>query len=60
MKTLNDHTTTSLHEVAWCIEEADKLDLVPEVVVWALMAMKEDNSISVNEAIRIGFEEWIK
>ena len=40
--------------------EADKEGVVPEVVLWALIAMKENNSLSTEEALQIGYDEWIK
>ena len=42
------------------LEETKKEGLTPGVVMWALMAMKDNNSLSPAEAIQIGYNEWIK
>lgn len=42
------------------LEEAGREGVVPEVVLWALIAMKENNSLTTEEALQIGYDEWIK
>lgn len=42
------------------LDEAVEFDLVPEVVFYALTAMKENPSLSETDAIVIGYNEWIK
>ncbi len=41
------------------LEEAAQYDLESEVFVWALKAMKEDPSLTIDEAILKGKEEWL-
>jgi len=40
--------------------QASKYGLEAEVVMAALMAMKRDSSLTIQEAIYIGYFEWIK
>jgi len=42
------------------LAEAIDAGLEVEVVVFALKAMKENPSLTIEEAILIGYEEWIK
>ncbi len=49
-----------LVEVNIMLEEANNYGLLPEVVVWALMAMQEDPKITPTDAVIIGYNEWIK
>ena len=42
------------------LEDAKSHDLEAEVIMWAIKSMKEDNSISISEAIVRGYHEWIK
>jgi hypothetical protein len=42
------------------IEEAYENGLAAEVFVFAIKAMKENPKLSINEAIYIGYDEWIK
>ena len=39
---------------------AAEYGLEVEVVYWALKAIKENPSLSIEEAIEIGFLEWVK
>jgi hypothetical protein len=41
------------------ITEAIKYGLEGDVFVWALKYMKEDPTMSIVEAIKCGFNEWI-
>ena len=40
--------------------EAIEAGLEVEVVVFALKAMKENPSLTIEEAILIGYDEWVK
>lgn len=53
-------TIPQLAHASTLLEEAAEAGLIAEVVVWALMAMKEDPAISVDDAIIVGYNEWIK
>lgn len=34
--------------------------LVDEVVVWSLLFMKEDPTLTVEDALTLGYNEWVK
>ena len=40
--------------------KACKCRLEVEVVVWALLAMKQDPTLSTTEAMEVGLSEWVK
>jgi len=42
------------------LKGAAEFDLQIEVVWYALKAMKENSLLTIEEAITIGYEEWIK
>lgn len=42
------------------LKGASEFNLEVEVVWYALKAMKENPRLSIEEAIKIGFEEWVK
>ena len=42
------------------LEVSREYNLEAEVVYFALNAMKKDRSLSIEEAMEIGFNEWIK
>lgn len=42
------------------LKGASEFDLQVEVVWYALKAMKENSRLSIEEAINIGFNEWVK
>jgi len=54
-KTLNEWE--AIHEA---LKGASEFDLQTEVVMYALKAMKENPLLTIEEAINIGFNEWIK
>jgi hypothetical protein len=56
----NSNEFPSLVSINRILEEADKEGLVPEVVTSALMLMKENNKLTVEDAIQLGYDEWIK
>jgi hypothetical protein len=42
------------------IKGASEYGLEIEVVVFALKYMKQDPKLTVEQAIKLGFEEWVK
>jgi hypothetical protein len=49
-----------LKSVAAFVYPAMEAGLLAEVVLFALLAMKRDPSLTAAEAARIGHDEWIK
>jgi|688.fasta_scaffold67678_5 hypothetical protein len=47
-------------EIIQIINEQGHYPLLPEVVTWALLYMKENPSSTISEAIVAGYREWIK
>lgn len=58
MKPSEIHDT--LRTAALIMEEAKQFGVEPEVMMWAVMFMKDDPSLSVEQAIILGSNEWIK
>lgn len=56
----NKEFQEAFQTVATRLHLAEQYGLVAEVVVWALKAMKEDPTLMYDEAIMIGYNEWIK
>jgi hypothetical protein len=52
--------TPDLEVISNQLKQASKYGLEAEVVMTALMAMKRDSSLTIQEAIYIGYFEWIK
>jgi hypothetical protein len=52
--------TTDLEVINNQLTQASKYGLENEVVMAALMAIKRDSSLTIQEAIYIGYFEWIK
>lgn len=46
--------------IDFCLLEAEEYGLLAEVVSFALLAIKDDPTISITHAIDIGIDEWIK
>jgi len=42
------------------LKNASQYDLQVEVVIYALQYMKENPSLTVEQAITMGYDEWIK
>ena len=57
---MQDEILKEFRAVEFALKEAINDGLEVEVVVFALKAMKENPSLSIEEAINIGYEEWIK
>lgn len=53
-------TEQDLELIEALLSEADEYGLTGEVVAFSLKEMKENPSLSVSEAIIIGYNEWIK
>jgi len=49
-----------LQTVKNALEQSRDCGLDVEVVVWALKSMKENPSLTISEAIEMGFWEWAK
>ena len=53
-------TEDDLQSVEFYLTEAYNRGLSVEVVTWALKFMKENSSISIQEAMALASSEWIK
>ena len=51
---------TDLQVVDAALKSAAEHGLEAEVVMFALMAMKRDPSLTIQEVILIGHDEWVK
>ena len=49
-----------IKNIAEILNQAKEFNLEAEVVVWALKYMKENPRLTINEAITLGYNEWIK
>jgi len=49
-----------IKNIAEILNQAKEFNLEVEVVVWALKYMKESPRLTINEAITLGYNEWIK
>lgn len=57
---MQDEILKEFKAVELVLKESINYGLEVEVVVFALKAIKENPSLSIEEAINIGYEEWIK
>ena len=57
---MKEETIKELSYVDHLLKLAEYHNLEAEVVVFALKAMKSDPLLSVEEAMALGYEEWIK
>lgn len=53
-------TMDEVNHVKEALNHAKEEGLQAEVVAWSLMFMKANPSLSVSEAITLGYFEWIK
>jgi hypothetical protein len=60
MKKIKITMTTDLEVINNQLTQAKAYGLEAEVVMTALMAMRRDPSLTIQEAIYIGYFEWIK
>jgi hypothetical protein len=51
---------SEMDTVAMVLEQSSEENLAVEVVTWALRYMKENPSLTISEAITMGFYEWVK
>lgn len=52
--------TIDMRNISNYLKAASNYGLEVEVVTWALMAMKEDSTLSLDDAMYLGFSEWVK
>jgi hypothetical protein len=57
---LGNEPLSELNYIANVLEWSQEDNMVPEVIWSALQAMKQDPSISIQEAMLCGYNEWIK
>lgn len=55
-----EDTATTVQTIRFYLENAAEQGLQAEVVAFALRYMKEDSSLKINEAMSLGFHEWMK
>ena len=53
-------TIEDLQYINSLLDEAAEYGLMSEVVFTALQSMKENTSLTIQEAIQIGYNEWVK
>jgi len=51
---------SDMDTIAMVLEQSSEENFVVEVVTWALRYMKENPSLTISEAITMGFYEWVK
>lgn len=47
-------------EIVNIIHDNGHYPVLPEIIAWALHAMKRNPHLSVSDAMKIGFSEWVK
>jgi len=52
--------TKDLDNVSELLKSSKIYGLEAEVVLWSLYALKTDPSLSIEDAIQIGLNEWVK
>ena len=57
---MKEKAIKELSYVDHLLKLAEYHNLEAEIVVSALRAMKEDSLLSIEEAMALGYEEWIK
>jgi len=57
---MKEETIKELSYVDHLLKLAEYHNLEAEVVVFALKAMKNNPSLTIEEAIDAGYEEWVK
>ncbi len=55
-----DSTRSSLNLIDSLLTDAQKYRLEAEVVYWALKYMQENPTLTIDDAIIMGYEEWIR
>jgi hypothetical protein len=57
---MKEETIKELSYVDHLLKLAEVHNLEAEVVVFALKVMKENPSLTIEQAMALGYEEWIK
>jgi hypothetical protein len=57
---MKEEAIKELSYVDHLLKLAEVHNLEAEVVVFALKSMKEDSLLSIEEAMALGYEEWVK
>lgn len=57
---MKEDASEYLEVVTRVVEEAQKYALLPEVIAYALIHMKQNPTISIGEAMYLGLHEWVK
>ena len=52
--------TNEMENISKLLKNASEYGLEVEVVTWALKAQKTDSTLSIDEAMSIGYSEWVK
>ena len=56
----NETPTDEINTVSIALANAYQMSLEVEVVTWALKYMKENPNLTIDEAITMGYSEWVK
>jgi len=56
----NKMSTDEINAVSFALANAYQMSLEVEVVTWALKYMKENPNLTIDEAITMGYSEWVK
>lgn len=56
----NKMSTDEINAVSFALANAYQMSLEVEVVTWALKYMKENPNLTIDEAITMGYYEWVK
>jgi hypothetical protein len=59
-KYMGNEDSNNMDAINNALNGAREYGLEVEVVYWALKAMKEDPSLTIEEAIEAGYWEWVK
>jgi len=49
-----------IHYIDSLLDEAAEFGLMSEVVLTALQSMKQNPNLTIQQAIQIGYDEWVK
>jgi len=60
MENQQDSFMEEMKIISAYLGEAVEYGLETEVVTWALTALKSDPSLSISDAMAIGYWEWVK
>ena len=56
----NNNVDIDITTIKVALEMAKEYNLEVEVITWAMKALKEDNKLTISQAISIGVAEWLK